>query len=206
MHSDLPPAHTTDVGPDVTPLAVALFLVIAVLIGLDVVIDYRAGTAVSHLLTEAAVMTLAALGAATLWHRLRAARRAAGQLSIDLEAARREAERFRDEARAHLLGLGEAIDRQFTRWALSPAEREVGLLLLKGLSHREVAAARTTSESTIRQQALAIYRKAGLRNRSELSSFFLEDLLLPADQRDGRGPTAARPPRHPVRGSAHDPS
>ena len=66
---------------------------------------------------------------------------------------------------------------------LSPAEREVGLLLLKGLSHREVAATRSTTETTIRQQALSIYRKSGLRNRSELSAFFLEDLLLPAGQR-----------------------
>jgi hypothetical protein len=46
-----------------------------------------------------------------------------------------------------------------------------------------VAAARSTSETTIRQQALAVYRKAGLRNRSELSAFFLEDLLLPASDR-----------------------
>jgi DNA-binding NarL/FixJ family response regulator len=82
-----------------------------------------------------------------------------------------------------LRGLGEAIDRQFVRWHLTPAEREVGLLLLKGLSHKEAAAARSTSETTIRQQALAIYRKSGLRNRSELSAFFLEDLLLPPEQR-----------------------
>jgi DNA-binding NarL/FixJ family response regulator len=42
---------------------------------------------------------------------------------------------------------------------------------------------RATSETTIRQQALAIYRKAGVRNRSDLSAFFLEDLLLPAAER-----------------------
>ena len=104
-------------------------------------------------------------------------------MSVDLAVARQEAERFRNEAHDALRGLGEAIDRQFIRWQLSPAEREVGLLLLKGLSHREVAAARSTGETTIRQQALAIYRKSGLRNRSELSAFFLEDLLLPAAQR-----------------------
>ncbi len=101
----------------------------------------------------------------------------------DLEASRAEAERFGADARELLRGLGEAIDRQFTRWALTPAEREVGLLLLKGLSHREVAAMRSTAEITVRQQALAVYRKSGLANRSELSAFFLEDLLLPHDQR-----------------------
>ena len=51
--------------------------------------------------------------------------------------------------------------------------------MLKGLSHREVAEVRATSEATVRQQALVVYRKSGLRNRSDLSAFFLEDLLLP---------------------------
>ncbi len=55
--------------------------------------------------------------------------------------------------------------------------------MLKGLTHKEVAEVRATSETTIRQQALGVYRKAGLRNRSELAAFFLEDLLLPVAQR-----------------------
>ena len=173
----------TDVGSGAAWVATALFVAIALLIGVDVAADYHAGTEAGHLLTEALVMALALTGAAGLWRRLRAARRQAERLSVDLAAARREAERFRDEARDALRGLGEAIDGQFARWGLTAAEREVGLMLLKGLSHKEVAAARSTSETTIRQQALAIYRKSGLRNRSDLSAFFLEDLLLPADQR-----------------------
>jgi DNA-binding NarL/FixJ family response regulator len=153
------------------------------LISFDVVADYRSGTEVRHLLTETSVMALSLAGAAGLWRQLRTARRHAAQLSVDLEAARLEAKRFREEAAEALRGLGEAIERQFARWALTPAEREVGLLMLKGLSHKEIAAARATTETTIRQQALAIYRKSGLGNRSELSAFFLEDLLLPSDQR-----------------------
>jgi len=167
----------------VAPVSAGLFAVIAGLIAIDIAADYRSGTEIHHLVTEAAVMALAVAGAVALWRQLRSTRQRAERLSIDLEAARRQADRFREEARDALRGLGDAIDRQFTRWQLTPAEREVGVLLLKGLSHKEVAAARSTSETTIRQQALAIYRKAGLRNRSELSAFFLEDLLLPATQR-----------------------
>lgn len=44
-----------------------------------------------------------------------------------------------------------------------------------------MARARGTSERTARQQALAVYRKAGLAGRAELSAFFLEDLLLPPE-------------------------
>jgi DNA-binding CsgD family transcriptional regulator len=173
----------TDVGSRATPVAVVLFGLIAGLIGLDVASDYQAGSETGHLVTEGVVMTLALAGAAVLWRQLGLARHQAAQLAGDLAAARKEAERFRAEAQEALRGLGEAIDRQFARWALTAAEREIGLLILKGLSHREIATARSTSENTIRQQALSIYRKSGLRNRSDLSAFFLEDLLLPASQR-----------------------
>ena len=182
----------TDVGSRVGVIAILLFVAIAALIGVDVTAYYRSGAEVSHLLAEAAVMLGAFAGAAILWRQLGSARQEARELSVDFLAARQEAERYRNEARDALLGLGEAIDRQFLRWQLSPAEREVGLLLLKGLSHKEVAAARSTGETTIRQQALAIYRKSGLRNRSELSAFFLEDLLLPAAPRQVKQPPPGR--------------
>jgi DNA-binding CsgD family transcriptional regulator len=175
--------NPTDAGARAAPIAALLFLAIAVLIGVDIAGDYRSGTRAGHLVTEGVVMAISLAGAVALWRQLRAARVETERLSVDLEAARREAELFREEARAALQGLGEAIERQFARWQLSAAEKEVGLLLLKGLSHKEVAVARSTSESTIRQQALGVYRKAGLRGRSELAAFFLEDLLLPSAER-----------------------
>jgi len=66
--------------------------------------------------------------------------------------------------------------------ALTPAEREIALLLLKGLSHKEIATIRSVSETTVRQQARSLYRKAGLSGRNELAAFFLEDLLGPREQ------------------------
>ena len=77
-------------------------------------------------------------------------------------------------------GLGNLIERQFSQWSLSGAEAEVALLLLKGLSLKEIAELRETSERTTRKQAQAIYRKASIAGRAELSAFFLEDLLSPA--------------------------
>jgi DNA-binding CsgD family transcriptional regulator len=97
----------------------------------------------------------------------------------ELDAARIQGRQWRDETRALLKGLGEAIDRQFLMWKLTEAEREVGLLILKGLSLKEIATARATSERTIRAQARSIYAKAGLGGRAALSAFFLEDLLAP---------------------------
>lgn len=97
----------------------------------------------------------------------------------DLEVARLQGQQWRTEARTLLNGLGDAIDQQFTRWNLTEAEREVALLLLKGLSLKEIAQVRSTSERTIRAQARALYAKAGVTGRAALSAFFLEDLLAP---------------------------
>ena len=171
------------VGQRTVGLASGLFAIIVLLIGFDVGADYRSGTERPHLVTEGAVMGLALVGLVALWHQFGLVQLRARQLTVDLAEAQRQAEWYRKEAHDALRGLGEAIDRQFTRWNLSPAEREIGLLLLKGLSHKEIATVRSTTETTIRQQALALYRKSSLRSRAELSAFFLEDLLLPANQR-----------------------
>lgn len=172
----------TDVGRRVALPSAAVFVLIAVLIGFDVASDYRSGTNAAHLILELLVMALAVAGVVVLFRLMRSAQHRAASLHADLEAARADARRFAEEARDVLRGLGEAIDRQFERWGLTAAEREVGLLLLKGLSHRDIGELRKTSEATVRQQALSIYRKAGLRSRSELSAFFLEDVLLPQER------------------------
>jgi len=97
----------------------------------------------------------------------------------DLEVARAQGQRWRAEARTFLNGIGEAMDAQFSRWHLTEAEREVALLLLKGLSLKEIASVRATTERTVRAQARSLYSKAGLTGRAALSAFFLEDLLVP---------------------------
>ena len=175
--------HPTNVGFGAAHFAALLFAAIAAFIAYDIAADQGAGTSATHLFSESAMMALALAGVAALWRQIRMTRRQAEQLRVDLAEATEAADRFRSDARDALRGLGEAIDRQFERWKLTPAERDVAMLLLKGLSQKEIAQARATSENTIRQQSLLIYRKAGLRNRSELSAFFLEDLLLPIEQR-----------------------
>jgi DNA-binding CsgD family transcriptional regulator len=105
------------------------------------------------------------------------------QISLirDLDAARTQGQHWRSEARSYLNGLGEAIEKQFSQWNLTEAESEVALLLLKGLSLKEVAQVRATSERTVRAQARALYGKSGLSGRAALSAYFLEDLLAPIE-------------------------
>lgn len=161
-------------------IAIAILVVIVALVAVDLATDAWVGAHWLHWSLELSVALLSAAGAIALWSRMRAARRTASGLRRDLAASRADAEQWRREADTALRGLGAAIDRQFDHWKLSAAEREIALLLLKGLSLKEIADARQTSERTVRQQALGIYRKAGLAGRAELSAFFLEDLLLPS--------------------------
>lgn len=69
------------------------------------------------------------------------------------------------------------IREQFRGWGLSPSESEVALLLIKGLSMKEIAALREVKEKTVRQQATSIYAKAGYAGRHELVAHFIEDLM-----------------------------
>ena len=159
--------------------SLVLFVVIACLVASDLVADYGEGSGMAHLLAEGFVLVLACLGAVLLWRRLQAARATVTHLQSDLTAAQAEAARWRRENEQVLEGLGAAIKAQFQRWELTGAEQEVALLLLKGLGHKEIAEVRSTSERTAREQARAVYRKAGVTGRAALSAFFLEDLLLP---------------------------
>jgi len=69
------------------------------------------------------------------------------------------------------------VDDRFVEWALTPAERDVALFALKGLSLAEIADLRNTSEGTVKAQTNAIYRKAGVTGRPQLLSLFIDDLL-----------------------------
>ena len=66
---------------------------------------------------------------------------------------------------------------QFAQWGLSPSESEIALLLIKGLSMKEIAEARQVKEKTIRQQATSVYAKSGYAGRHELVAHFIEDLM-----------------------------
>jgi DNA-binding CsgD family transcriptional regulator len=166
-------------------LAVGIGL-LTVLVGIDLVTEANDGTSRFHVIVEGSVIAVgiaATLRVAQRVRRLageaRELRMEAGTLKVDLDATRLEAARWRHDANQLIEGLGTAIDRQLDAWGLSPAEQEVSRLLLKGLSHKEIAQIRRVEETTVRQQAQATYRKAGLSGRNDLAAFFLEDLLAP---------------------------
>lgn len=69
------------------------------------------------------------------------------------------------------------LAERMAEWGLTPAERDVALFAIKGMSTAEIAALRATSEGTIKAQTNAIYRKAGVTGRAQLISLFIDDLV-----------------------------
>jgi DNA-binding CsgD family transcriptional regulator len=146
---------------------------------IDLASDWRSGGSWPHIGTELLAAGGAVLGVGWVWAGYFRLRRRLSEVRRSLEGAHAEAARWRTRHGQLLLGLSHAIDQQLDAWNLSPAEKEVAFLLLKGLSFKEIAPVRGASERTVRQQALAVYAKSGLAGRAELAAFFLEDLLVP---------------------------
>lgn len=157
---------------------VVLMVLIAVGGAVDLALDAPTDWWSVHVVYEVLLIGGALTTAAWLWRRWRGAVRTAGRLEV--EVAERQAERdlWRRNAEEALGGLAVAIDRQLEAWSLTPAERDVVVALLKGRSHKEIAAATGRSERTVRQHAVAAYEKAGLGGRAELAAYFLRDLPL----------------------------
>jgi len=97
--------------------------------------------------------------------------------AVTLRASLRRTRAVEQALRAASGAFMEIVDERFDEWALTPAERDVALFALKGMSIAEIAALRATSEGTVKAQTNAIYRKAGVSGRPQLLSLFVEDLM-----------------------------
>ena len=174
-----------ETGPRLELPLAAILLAIAAGGTIDLILDRPQQWLSFHVIYEVALVLGAASAAAWLWRGWRRADREGGELRRTLATRQAERDAWRASAEQALAGLGAAIDRQFETWGFTPAEREVALQVLKGLSHKEIAGATGRSERTGGEHAAAAYRKAGLDGRAALAAFFLEGLMLP---RAGRTP------------------
>jgi DNA-binding CsgD family transcriptional regulator len=150
----------------------------------DLVMDRPAQWLSAHVVFETLMIAGALLIATALWLGWWRSEHSAMTLRASLEAQRVERDAWKASAQAALDGLGRAIDKQFRDWRLTPTEREVALMLLKGHGHKAIAALTGRSERTVRQHAGVVYEKSGLGGRAELAAYFLQDLMLPGEARE----------------------
>lgn len=129
----------------------------------DVIGDLREDPTSAHFIFEAVVTAALVMG-----------------IVFGTFALRRTIELLRAQDQALEVARGalwDVIDRQFTTWGLTPAERDVGFLALKGLDVAEIAELRGAAQGTVRAQLTRIYSKADVSGRAQFAAFFVEDLL-----------------------------
>ena len=97
--------------------------------------------------------------------------------AVALYQTRRDRRRAQEQLRRASTAFLDLLNERFDDWALTPAERDVALFAIKGMSTGEIAGLRSTSEGTVKAQTNAIYRKAGVSGRPQLLSLFIEDLM-----------------------------
>src|SRR5689334_14231475 len=117
-------------------LAIAL---VSIIVGgtADLAMDRPTTWLSFHVIFETSMVAGALVMATTLWLGWWRSAQSVADLRQSLAAQRDERDAWKASAKAALEGLGQAIDAQFRAWRLTPTEREVALLLLKGYGHKE---------------------------------------------------------------------
>ena len=143
----------------------AILVFVAVLTFIDIFNDYLEGVAFWHISVETIVGLTALAGVYylikshfTMQRTLEKEKRFSNELNI-------EAQKWKRVSKAYVDGLSVEINKQLDKWELTNAEKRVAFLLLKGLSIKEIADLRKTSEKTVRTQANSIYFKSGENKR-----------------------------------------
>jgi DNA-binding CsgD family transcriptional regulator len=157
--------------------ALVLFAACLIFLIFDITEDWMHGLGWLHILSESLIAILATIGIYALIFRYK-------KLKINYVATVNDNLNLRNDnlslkvANENLVrDIQFRMDQTMRKWQLTEAEKLVAILVIKGLSNKEIANLRQTSESTIRQQTTSIYKKANLHTRSELSAYFLENLL-----------------------------
>lgn len=156
-----------------------ILLLISLMTIFDLLTDLGEGVIWWHVVVEGSVAVIALVGVYFLVKGTFTLRKSL-EKEKDLSAKlMQESSHWKQSSKKFLDGLSKSIDIQLDRWELTKSEKEVAFLLIKGFSLKEIAEYRSTAEKTTRAQATSIYAKSDLSGRSQLSAFFLEDLLLP---------------------------
>jgi DNA-binding CsgD family transcriptional regulator len=156
---------------------IILLVLVVLASGIDLYSDVSHGATLQHTVKEGLIMLFSFAGIVWLLYSLREQQGEISELKAALDSQQppqRQPEQYVLEARKR---FSEMVTQQFSAWDLTRSEKEVGWLLLKGLSLKEIAVIRETLEKTVRQQASAIYRKADLPGRHAFAAWFLEELF-----------------------------
>ncbi|MGB1201565.1 MAG: helix-turn-helix transcriptional regulator, partial [Cognaticolwellia aestuarii] len=156
-----------------------LLAIIMVLNFFDVITDVSLGVPTWHIIEESMIVLASAIGFVFLVIEISNRTKHINHLKSELDKSGIQLKNISEEMKVARAKYSEVINEQFNLWGLTKSEQEVAMLLLKGLSFREISEVRDTKEKTVRQQASNIYVKADVDGRHEFAAWFLEDFMEP---------------------------
>ncbi|WP_168206391.1 LuxR C-terminal-related transcriptional regulator [Labrenzia sp. PHM005] len=165
----------------------AIFIVFVLIVFATSVVEifseFRNGETLATMADDLSGLIISAVVLVGFAYEHRVQQKALKDLGGQLSSARGQLAKL-DSRSPELAGQYRAVmQKQFDAWSLTASEQDVVIGMLKGLSFREIAELRQTREKTVRQQATAVYRKAGVGSRNELTAWFFEDMLDPPSNR-----------------------
>jgi DNA-binding NarL/FixJ family response regulator len=143
----------------------------------DVITDIMLGVPMWHIFSEGLIVAISAAGAIYLIKEIRERTLNIVSLKQELVISDDKFRNISQEMKSARHEYSGVIQTQFLQWSLTPSEQEVAMLLLKGLTFKEISAIRNTKEKTVRQQASDIYSKSNVEGRHEFAAWFLEDFM-----------------------------
>lgn len=154
-----------------------ILLIIMVLNFFDVLTDISLGVPTWHIIEESVIVLVSGIMAVFIIFDIRKLTRNVQHFKEKLADSDDKLKGITDEMIAARAQYSQVIHDQFEQWLLTKSEQEVAMLLLKGLSFKEISAVRETKEKTVRQQASTIYSKASVDGRHDFAAWFLEDFI-----------------------------
>lgn len=172
-----------------TKLPWAIFLLIAaqvfcaVFFAIDVGMDILSSDSVARAPSERFHMAVELLATLSLWAAI------VFEVRYIAKLLRRKAQLERSVSIASA-AMSEVIEAFLGEWRLTASEQEIANLLIKGLTISEIARIRGNAEGTVKAHLNAIYRKSGTRNRGDLLSLIIDQLMDGGSPAPGHSPTA----------------
>lgn len=160
-------------------LSSAFLVLVGVLSIIDIFMDKSDQLSTVHIVGEFVLIFLSFSGSFYFISQASFYRESNVKLKTQVDTLEKKNSHYLEQVQLYKTGLSEAIDEEFNLWKLTPSEKEIGIMLIKGMSYSEISEARNISERTARNQGSSVLSKAGLKNKSELIAYFLEDLLYP---------------------------
>lgn len=162
-----------------TPLRSLLlpFCILVMLFLVDMIWDSSEQISYLHFITDGLIIGSFVYLVINVWQRYRNDAALHHQTVTKLSQSNRKIKTQSQQIEKLREGITQHIQQVFQDWKLTQAERDIALLIIKGYSLDEIAQFRHKSERTVRDQAATIYRKAKVKNRVELTAYFIEDLI-----------------------------